>query len=64
MVLQQIFDQIRSKVVEKVKKQALSLRFFYILLGEYLLKQKVVAEKSPEWKFMAIIARNVKFKGP
>ena len=51
-------------VVEKVKKQALSLRFFYILLGEYLLKQKIVVEKPPEWKFMAIIARNVKFNGP
>ena len=50
-------------VVEKVKKQALSLRFFYISLGEYLLKQEIVVEKQPEWKFMAIIARNVKFKG-
>ena len=64
MVLRQIFDQIMFNVVEKVKKQALSLRFFYILLGEYLLKQKIVVEKPPEWKFMAIIARNVKFKGP
>ena len=28
---------------------------------EYLLKQKVVVEKSLEWKFMVIIARNAKF---
>ena len=50
-----------SNVVKKVKKQAISLVFFYILLGEYLLKQKVVVVKSPEWKFMAIIARKAKF---
>ena len=47
-------------VVKKVKKQAISLGFFHILLGEYLLKQKVVVVKPPEWKFMAIIARNTK----
>ena len=52
-----------SNVVKKVKKQAISLGFFHILLGEYLLKQKVVVIKSPEWKFMAIIASIAKFKG-
>ena len=46
--------------MKKVKKQA-SLGFFHMLLGEYLLKQKVVVTKPPEWKFMAIIARNGKF---
>ena len=45
----------------EIKKQALSLGFFRILHGEYLLKQKIVVVKPPEWKFMAIIARNVKF---
>ena len=45
----------------EIKKQALSLGFFRILPGEYLLKQKIVVIKPPEWKFMAIIARNVKF---
>ena len=45
----------------EIKKQALSLGFFCILHGEYLLKQKIVVIKPPEWKFMAIIARNVKF---
>ena len=48
--------------MKKVKKQAISLAFFHSLVGEYLLKQ-VVAVKSPESKFMAIIARNTKFKG-
>ena len=50
-----------SNVVKKVKKQAISLSFFHILLGEYLLKQKVVDVKLPERKFMVVIARNVKF---
>ena len=50
-----------SNVVKKVKKQAISLGFFHILLGECLLKQKVVVLKPPEEKYMAIIARNAKF---
>ena len=45
-------------VVKKVKKQAISLGFFRILLGYYLLKQEAVVAKPPEWKFMAIVARN------
>ena len=61
MVLEQNLGQIMSNIVKKVKKQAISLGFFHILLGEYLLKQKVVVVKPPEWKFMAIIARNAKF---
>ena len=52
------FGSNRSNVVKKVKKQALSLGFFIL----YLLKQKVVVVEQPEWKFMAIIARNTKFK--
>ena len=62
VVLGQNLGQFRFNVVKKVKKQALSLGFFHILLGEYLLKQKVVIIKSPEWNFMAIVARNAKFK--
>ena len=61
VVLGQNLGQIMSNIVKKVKKQAISLGFFRILLGEYLLKQKVVVVKPPEWKFMAIIARNAKF---
>ena len=61
MVLGQNLGQIMSNVVKKVKKQVISLGFFHILLGEYLLKQKVVVVKPPEWKCMAIIARNAKF---
>ena len=51
-----------SNVVKKVKKQAISLAFFQILLGDYLLKHEAVAVKPPEWKFMAIIARMPNFK--
>ena len=50
-----------SNIMKKAKKQAISLGFFRILLGEYLLKQKLVVLKPLEWKFMAIIARNAKF---
>ena len=52
-----------SNVMKKVKKQAISLGFFHILLVDYLLKQEAVVVKPPEWKFMAIIARNAKFQG-
>ena len=61
MVLWQNWGQIMSIVVKKVKKKAISLGFFHILLGDYLLKQEEVVAKPPEWKFMAIIARNAKF---
>ena len=50
-----------SNVVKKVKKQAISLGFFHILLGDYLLKQEAVVVKPPEWKFTPIIAKNTKF---
>ena len=63
MVLGQNLGQIMSNVVKKVKKQAISLGFFHILLGEYLLKQKVVVVKPSEWECMAIITRNTKFNG-
>ena len=46
---------------EKSKETGNIIRFFHILLGDYLLKQKAVVVKPPEWKFMAIIARNTKF---
>ena len=61
MVLGQNSGQIMSNVVKKVKKQAISLGFFHILLGDYILKQEAVVAKPPEWKYMAIIARNAKF---
>ena len=45
VVLGQNLGQVKPNVVEKKqKKQALSLGFFHILHGEYLLKQKVVGE--------------------
>ena len=53
--------QIMYNVVKKAKKHAISLGFFHILLGDYLLKQESVVVRSPEWKFMKIKARNAKF---
>ena len=61
VVLAQNLGQIRSNVVKKVKKQAISLGFFHILLVDYFLKQEAVVVKPPEWKFIAIIARNTEF---
>ena len=49
-------------VVKKVKKQALSIGFFHFLLGEYLLKQKVVVAQTLESKFKTNIARNDTFE--
>ena len=61
MILGQNGEHIMSNIVKKVKKQAISLGFFHILLREYLLKQKVVVVKPPELKVMATIARSAKF---
>ena len=58
VMLGQNLGQIRSSVMKKVMKQALTLGFFHILLGEYLLKKKEEVVKPPQWKFMVIIARN------
>ena len=48
-----------SDVVKKVKKKPISLGFFHILLGNYLLKQEAVVVEPRE--FMAVIARSAKF---
>ena len=61
MVLEQNLGENMSNVGKKVKKETKSLGFFYILLENYLLKQEAVVVKPPNWKFMAIIARNTKF---
>ena len=53
--------QIMSNVVKKVKKQVILLVFFLYFTWDYLLKQEAVFVKPPEWKFMAIMARNAKF---
>ena len=63
MVLEQILGQIRPNVVKKVKKQALSIGFFDILHGKYLLKQKVLVVQIPQWKCKVNIARNATFEG-
>ena len=61
VVLGQKLGEIISNGLKKVKKQAISLVFFHILLEDYLLKQEVVVVKPPEWKFMTIIAGNANF---
>ena len=62
VVFGQNLAQIMSNDVKKSKEtRAISLGFFHILLGDYLLKQEATVVKPPEWKFMAIIARNAKF---
>ena len=38
------------------------VRFFSYFTWDYLLKQEAVVVKPPEWKFMAIIAKNANFK--
>ena len=48
VVLGQNFGQIMSNVVKKVKKQAMSLGSFHILLAGYLLKQEAVVVNPPE----------------
>ena len=47
MVFGQNLGQIMSNVVKKVKKLALSIGFFHILNGEYLLKHNVVVVETP-----------------
>ena len=46
---------------EKSKGTGNIISFFSYLTWDYLLKQEAVVVKLPEWKFMAIIARNTKF---
>ena len=49
-IYEHVLDQIRSKVVKKVRKT-------------WHLKGKVVVLQTLEWKFKADIARNVIFEG-
>ena len=62
VVLGQNLGQIMPNVVKKVKKQVI-LVFFSYFTWDYLLMQEAVAVsvKPPEWKFIAIIAKNTKF---
>ena len=63
VALGQNLGQIRSNVVKKNKEMGIIISFFHISLREYLSKQDLVVVKPPEWTFMAVIARNTKFKG-
>ena len=51
-----------SDVVNEKSKETGNIRFFSCFTWDYLLKQEAVVVKPPEWKFMAIIARNTKFR--
>ena len=46
---------------EKSKETGNIIRFFSYFTWDYLLKQEAVVVKPPEWKFIAIIAKNTKF---
>ena len=48
---------------KKSKETGIINRFYYILHGEYILKQEVVVAQTPEWKLKTNIARNAKFQG-
>ena len=63
VALGQNLGQIRLNIVKKLKKQALSIGFFYILHEEYILKQKAVVLQTPEWKCKTNITRNTTSEG-
>ena len=46
---------------EKSKETGNYIRFFSYFTWDNLLKPEAVVVKSPEWKFVAIIAGNIKF---
>ena len=46
---------------EKSEETGSIIRFFSYFTWDYLLKQETVVVKPPEWKFIAIIAKNTKF---
>ena len=48
---------------EKNKETGNIIIFFSYFTWDYLLKQEVVVVNPPKWKFIAIIAKNTKFKG-
>ena len=47
--ISQNYGQIRSNVVKKIKKLALSIGLSHILHVEYILKQEVVVVQIPEY---------------
>ena len=61
VVLGQNLRQIKSNVVKKVKKWALSSVYFTWRIP-YLLKQEEVVVEATEWKFKANLARNATFE--
>ena len=60
-VLEAKFGSNYVQCCEKIKETGNIIKFFVNFTWDYLLKQEAVVVKPPEWKFMAIIARNTKF---
>ena len=56
-----IWAKLMSNIVKKSKETGNIIRFLSYFTWDYLLKQEAVVVKSPEWKFIAIIARNTEF---
>ena len=64
VVLGQNLGQTKLNVVKKSKETGiLSIGFFHILHGGYLLKEKVVIVQTPGWKCKVNISRNATFEG-
>ena len=60
---EKIWAKLDPMLRKEVKKLALSIGFFLILHGEYLLKHKVVVAQTPEREFQVNIASNATFEG-
>ena len=56
-----VLGQNLGQCFERIKETGNIIRFFSYYTWDYLLKQDAVVVKLPEWKFIAIIARNAKF---
>ena len=63
VVLGQNFGQVRSNVVKKIKKHALSIGFSYFMWEITFKGKKVVVVQKHEWKFKVNIARNTTLDG-
>ena len=55
------FRQKYVQCCEKSKETGNIIRFFSYFTWDYLLKQEAMVVKPPEWKFIAIIAKDTKF---
>ena len=54
------WDKISAELCPKSKETG-NVRFFSYFTWDYFSKQEKVVVKPPEWKFIAIVARNIPF---